>query len=40
VLREHLAAGVTIAMVTHSAVQAERLGHLHLRMENRRLIPA
>ena len=40
VLRERLAAGVTIAMVTHSAAQAARLGHRHLRMENRRLVPA
>ena len=40
VLRECLATGVTIAMVTHSAAQAERLGHRHLRMENRRLVPA
>ena len=32
--------GVTIAMVTHSAAQAARLGHRHLRMENRRLVPA
>ena len=40
VLRERLADGVTIAMVTHSAAQAARLGHRHLRMENRRLVPA
>ena len=40
VLRERLAAGVTIAMVTHSAAQAERLAQRHLRMENRRLVPA
>ena len=40
VLRERLAAGVTIAMVTHSVAQAARLGHRHLRMENRRLVPA
>ena len=39
-LRERLAAGVTITMVTHSAAQAARLGHRHLRMENRRLVPA
>jgi putative ABC transport system ATP-binding protein len=40
VLRERLAAGVTIAMVTHSAAQAARLGHRHLRMADRRLVPA
>jgi putative ABC transport system ATP-binding protein len=40
VLRERLAAGVTIAMVTHSVAQATRLGHRHLRIENRRLVPA
>jgi ABC-type iron transport system FetAB ATPase subunit len=40
ILRERLAAGVSIAMVTHSAAQAERLGHQHWRMENRRLVPA
>ena len=32
--------GVMIAMVTHSAAQAARLGHRHLRMENRHLVPA
>jgi ABC-type iron transport system FetAB ATPase subunit len=40
VLRERLADGVTIAMVTHSAAQAARLGHRQLRMENRCLVPA
>jgi putative ABC transport system ATP-binding protein len=40
VLRERLAAGVTIAMVTHSAAQAARLGHRHLRIEAGRLVPA
>jgi ABC-type iron transport system FetAB ATPase subunit len=40
VLRERLAAGVAIAMVTHSAAQAARLGHRHLRMEAGRLVPA
>jgi ABC-type iron transport system FetAB ATPase subunit len=40
VLRERLAAGVTIAMVTHSTEQAARLGHRHMRMEDRRLVPA
>jgi ABC-type lipoprotein export system ATPase subunit len=39
-LRERLAAGIMIIMVTHSATQAARLGHRHLRMENRHLIPA
>ncbi len=40
VLRERLTSGVTIAMVTHSAAQAVRLGHRHLRMTDRRLVPA
>ena len=40
VLRERLAAGVTIAMVTHSPEQAARLGHQHMRMENRHLAAA
>jgi ABC-type iron transport system FetAB ATPase subunit len=40
VLRERLAAGVSIAMITHSVVQAKRLGDQHWRMENRRLVPA
>ena len=40
VLRERLAAGVAIAMVTHSAAQAARLGSRHLRMEDRRLVAA
>ena len=40
VLRQRLAAGTTILMVTHSAAQAERLARRHLRMENRRLVPA
>jgi putative ABC transport system ATP-binding protein len=40
VLREHLANGVTIAMVTHSPEQAARLGHRHLRMAERHLVPA
>jgi ABC-type iron transport system FetAB ATPase subunit len=40
VLRERLADGMTIAMVTHSAAQAARLGHRQLRMEDRRLVPA
>jgi putative ABC transport system ATP-binding protein len=40
VLHERLAAGVTIAMVTHTPEQAVRLGPRHLRMENRHLVPA
>jgi putative ABC transport system ATP-binding protein len=40
VLRERLATGVTIAMVTHSAAQAVRLGHRHLRMADRHLVLA
>jgi ABC-type iron transport system FetAB ATPase subunit len=40
VLRECLAAGTTIAMVTHSPDQAARLGHRHLRMADRHLVPA
>ena len=40
VLREYLANGVTIAMVTHSPEQAARLGHRHLRMAERHLVPA
>lgn len=40
VLRERLAAGATIVMVTHSAEQAARLGHRHMRMANRHLEPA
>jgi len=39
-LRGRLAAGVTIAMVTHSAAQAERLGSRHMRMEQRHLVSA
>jgi ABC-type iron transport system FetAB ATPase subunit len=38
VLHERLAAGVTIAMVTHSAEQAARLGQRHMCMANRRLV--
>jgi ABC-type iron transport system FetAB ATPase subunit len=40
VLRDRLAAGVTIAMVTHSTEQAARLGHQHMRMESRHLVAA
>lgn len=40
VLRDQLAAGVTIVMVTHSGAQAGRLGHRQMRMENRRLVAA
>jgi ABC-type iron transport system FetAB ATPase subunit len=39
VVRERLAAGVAIAMVTHSPEQAMRLGQRHLRMTDRRLVP-
>ncbi len=39
-LRERLATGVSIAMVTHSTAQAERLGSRHMRMEKRHLAPA
>jgi ABC-type iron transport system FetAB ATPase subunit len=39
-LRERLADGAALVLVTHSAAQAARLGHRHLRMENRRLVPA
>jgi ABC-type iron transport system FetAB ATPase subunit len=38
VLRERLASGVAILMVTHSTEQATRLAHRHLRMENRHLV--
>ncbi len=40
VLRERLAAGVTIVMVTHTPQQAARLGQRQLRMQNRQLAPA
>ncbi len=40
VLRERLAEGVTILMVTHSPEQAARLGHRHFRMQARHLVPA
>jgi putative ABC transport system ATP-binding protein len=40
VLRERLATGVTIVMVTHTPQQAARLGQRHLRMQNRQLVPA
>jgi putative ABC transport system ATP-binding protein len=39
VLRERLADGAAILMVTHSPDQAARLGKRHLRMEARRLVP-
>jgi ABC-type iron transport system FetAB ATPase subunit len=39
ILRERLANGVTIVMVTHSPEQAARLGQRHLRMEARHLVP-
>jgi putative ABC transport system ATP-binding protein len=40
VLRERLATGTTIAMVTHSPELAVRLGRRHMRMDNRHLVPA
>jgi ABC-type iron transport system FetAB ATPase subunit len=40
VLHECLAAGIAIAMVTHSPAQAARIGHRHLRMADRHLVPA
>ena len=40
VLRERLADGIAIVMVTHSPEQAARLGHRQLRMEARHLVPA
>lgn len=39
-LRERLAAGTTILIVTHSPEQAARLGHQQFRMQQRRLVPA
>lgn len=39
-LRERLAAGTTIVIVTHSPEQAGRLGRQQFRMEQRRLVPA
>jgi putative ABC transport system ATP-binding protein len=38
-LRERLAAGVMIVMVTHSVAQADRLGSRRMRMEQRHLVP-
>jgi ABC-type iron transport system FetAB ATPase subunit len=40
VLRERLAAGTTIVMVTHSPDQAARLGDRRFLMSGRRLVPA
>ncbi len=40
VLTERLGGGTSIVMVTHSAAQAARLGHRHLRMDARHLEPA
>jgi ABC-type iron transport system FetAB ATPase subunit len=40
VLRERLAVGTAMLIVTHSAEQAGRLGHRHFRMAQRRLSPA
>ncbi len=39
VLRERLAAGTTLIMVTHDPAQSERLGHQHLVMAAGRLAP-
>ena len=39
-LRERLAAGLILLMVTHDPAQAGRLGARHLRMEEGRLAPA
>jgi ABC-type iron transport system FetAB ATPase subunit len=39
-LRECLAAGTTIVLVTHSPEQAARLGQQQFRMQQRRLVPA
>ncbi len=39
-LRERLADGTAIVMVTHSPQQAARLGHRHLQMAARHLVPA
>jgi putative ABC transport system ATP-binding protein len=38
-LRERLAAGTAVLMVTHSAEQARRLGNRHFQMASRRLEP-
>jgi ABC-type iron transport system FetAB ATPase subunit len=40
VLRDHLAGGTAMLVVTHSTEQAGRLGHRHFRMAERRLSPA
>jgi ABC-type iron transport system FetAB ATPase subunit len=40
VLRDRLAAGTTILLVSHSPAQAERLGQQQFRMQDRRLVPA
>ena len=39
-LRERLAAGTTILLVTHSPEQAERLGDQRFHIQQRRLVPA
>jgi putative ABC transport system ATP-binding protein len=39
-LRERMAAGTTILIVTHSPEQAGRLGHQQFQMRDRRLVPA
>lgn len=40
VLRERLAAGTTMLLVTHDPAQAARLGGRHMVMRDRRLVPA
>jgi ABC-type iron transport system FetAB ATPase subunit len=40
ILRERLATGIAIIMVTHSPEQAARLGHRHFLMRDRHLRPA
>jgi putative ABC transport system ATP-binding protein len=39
-LREQLAGGTALLMVTHNPAQAERMGRRHLRLADRRLLPA
>ena len=39
ILRERLADGVAIVLVTHSPEQAARLGHRQFRMQDRHLVP-
>jgi ABC-type iron transport system FetAB ATPase subunit len=40
ILREHLADGMAIVLVTHSPAQAARLGRRHFRMQDRHLVAA